>query len=325
MQRKLGRSGLEVSAMGMGCWAIGGPFWEGKDALGWSKVDDSESVKAIHCALDFGINFFDTADVYGAGHSERVIGKALHSERKNVIIATKFGNVFDEETKQITGNNASPDYILNACDASLKRLNTDYIDLYQFHLNDFDPDKAGEVRDTLESLVQSGKIRFYGWSTDFRERAQVFEQGEHCTAVQHQLNVLDDNNAVLDFCTEKNLASINRGPLAMGLLTGKYNKNSQLGVDDVRGLKSPVWMKYFQKGRAADEWLEKVESLRQILTIDGRSLVQGALGWLWGRSSKTIPIPGFKNVKQVEENARAMEYGSLSEEQMLKIEEILER
>ena len=146
MKRTLGRSGIQVSAMGLGCWAIGGPFWRGDVAVGWGKVDDDESVRAIHCALDLGITFFDTADVYGAGHSERVLGRALSACRDKVIIATKFGNTFDETSKQITGADASPEYIRRACEASLRRLNTDHIDLYQFHDGGYNLEHAGEVR-----------------------------------------------------------------------------------------------------------------------------------------------------------------------------------
>lgn len=325
MKRKLGRSGIEISALGMGCWAIGGPFWEGKDALGWSFVDDRESIKALHCALDLGINFFDTADVYGTGHSERVLAKAFSEQRNKVIIATKFGNTFDETKKQSTGNCATPEYIREACESSLKRLKTDYIDLYQFHINDFDTNRAIEVRQTLEELVKIGKIRFYGWSTDFIDRAKLFEKGEHCTAIQLQENVIDDNAEMIEFCLQKNLASINRGPLAMGLLTGKYDKQSQLGVDDVRGQNSPGWMKYFGNGKISEEWLDKMQAIRLILTENGRSLAQGALGWLWARSFNAIPIPGFKSVAQVEENVKAMEFGPLGNAQLDAIDKLIER
>ena len=105
--RTLGRSGIEVSAVGMGCWAIGGPLWAGDNAVGWGKVDDEESIRAIHRAIELGVTFFDTADVYGAGHSERVLAGALGGKRDNVVIATKFGNIFNEDTKQITGSDAA--------------------------------------------------------------------------------------------------------------------------------------------------------------------------------------------------------------------------
>ena len=114
MKRYLGRSGIEISALGMGCWAIGGPFWADKTPLGWGEVDDSESIRAIHTAIDNGVNFFDTANVYGAGHSERVLGQALSGRRSQVVIATKFNAVFDETSRQVTGDDATPDGIRKA-------------------------------------------------------------------------------------------------------------------------------------------------------------------------------------------------------------------
>jgi aryl-alcohol dehydrogenase-like predicted oxidoreductase len=323
--RRLGRSGIQVSAMGLGCWAIGGPFWAGDDAVGWGEVDDSESIRAIHRALHLGVNFFDTADVYGTGHSERVLGRALAGHRNQVVIATKFGNIFDETTRQITGSDASPEYIRQACEASLQRLNTNYIDLYQFHLNDYDPNQAGAVRDVLEELVTEGKIRQYGWSTDFPERARVFAEGPNCTAAQHQMNVLDDAGPMIALCQQLDLASINRGPLAMGLLTGKYRADSKLASDDVRGDQSPAWMKYFKDGRPNPEWLKKLDAIREILTSGGRTPAQGALAWIWARSERTIPIPGFRTVPQVEENTAAMQFGPLSAEQMREIDILLGR
>ena len=323
MTRTLGRSGIQVSAMGLGCWAIGGPFWRGDVAVGWGQIDDAESMRAIHRAIDLGITFFDTADVYGAGHSERVLGRALTGHHDQVVIATKFGSTFDEESKQITGSDASPEYIRRACHASLRRLNTEYIDLYQFHQGGYSLDQAPEVRDTLEQLVTEGKIRYYGWSTDDPERAALFAQGKHCVSVQHQMNVLSDAGPMVALCEQLGLASINRGPLAMGLLTGKYKAGSRLAADDVRGDHSPAWMKYFQDGQPNPEWLDKVRAVREILTSGGRTLVQGALGWLWGRSEQTIPIPGFKTATQIKENCSSMQFGPLSKEQMQEIDTIL--
>ncbi len=325
MKRVLGRSGIEVSAIGMGCWAIGGPFNAGGDQVGWGEVDDHESIAAIHAALDSGVTFFDTADVYGAGHSERILSMALVGQRQNVVIATKFGSTFDEDEKEITGNDGSPEYVRRACESSLRRLKTDYIDLLQFHINDFDPAAGVAVRDALEDLVSQGKIRAYGWSTDFRDRAEVFAAGTNCSAIQFQLNVLDDNASLRTFCEEQNLAAINRGPLAMGLLTGKYDKVGVTDPSDVRGPNSPNWMKYFEKGRPSPEFLDKLDAIREILTSNGRSLVQGALAWLWARSTHTIPIPGFKTFEQVEENAGAMEKGPLTAGQVAEIDALLER
>jgi aryl-alcohol dehydrogenase-like predicted oxidoreductase len=325
MTRVLGRSGIEVSALGMGCWAIGGPFWEGETPNGWGEVDDEESIRAIHAALDHGITFFDTANVYGAGHSEQVLGRAVASRRSKVVIATKFNAVFDEATRQVTGSDKSPEGIRKACDDSLRRLNTDYIDLYQFHDNGYPAEKAAPVRETLEELVKAGKIRAYGWSTDFVDRAEIFAQGPKCTSIQFQLNVLDDNPAMITFCEKNRLAAINRGPLAMGLLTGKYTATTKVTGADVRSDKSPEWMKYFKNGKPNPEWLAMRDAIVEILTSKGRTISQGALAWNWARSSHTIPIPGFRTVKQVEENAAALDFGPLMQEQMEQIETILKR
>jgi aryl-alcohol dehydrogenase-like predicted oxidoreductase len=278
--RRLGRSGIEVSPMGLGCWAIGGPFWAGETPLGWGEVDDEESIRAIHAALDLGVTLFDTANVYGAGHSERVLARAFAGIRSRVVIATKFNAVFDETTRQVTGSDTTPAGIRAACEDSLHRLNTEYIDLYQFHDNGFPPDKAEPVRETLERLVEEGKIRAYGWSTDFPVRVEVFAQGPRCAAIQLQLNVMDTNPVVIALCEKYDLAALNRGPLAMGLLTDKYSTNTKLAADDVRGEKSPEWMKYFKDGKPNTEWLSKRDTVRQILTSNGRSVAQGALAWL---------------------------------------------
>ena len=325
--RKLGKSDLEVSAVGMGCWAIGGPWVydngvEEPFPAGWGDVDDQESLRAIQAGLDLGVNFFDTAANYGAGHSERILAKALAGPRDKVVIATKFGYLVDQERKRITKkDDVVIANIRQDCETSLRRLNTDYIDLYQFHVGDFDPKNADGVRDELENLVQEGKIRWYGWSTDNAEGARVFASGEHCTAIQQALNWASQHDyaPTLQVCEDFNLASIIRGPLAMGLLTGKFKHGDvQLPDNDVRR----DWDQ--NEGRIADI-IQNVEQLRAVLTSDGRTLAQGALGWLWARSEVTIPIPGFKTVEQVEENAGAMQFGPLSANQMQEIDRLLGR
>lgn len=200
MKRKIQKLNIEISALGLGCWAIGGPFWAEETPLGWGKVDDNESIRAIHRAMELGVTFFDTANVYGAGHSERVLGQALATKRDRVVIATKFNAVFDEDTRQVTGSDSSPSGIRKACEESLRHLGTDYVDLYQFHDNGFPAEQAGPVRDTLEALVKEGKIRDYGWSTDFPKNAQFFAEGEHCATIQVELNVLDDNPEIINIC-----------------------------------------------------------------------------------------------------------------------------
>jgi len=323
--RTLGRSRIEISALGLGCWAIGGPAWAGETPIGWGEVDDEESIRALRHAMELGVTFFDTANVYGAGHSERVLARAFAGQRSKVVIATKFNALFDESTRQVTGSDSSPAGIRKACEESLRRLETDYIDLYQFHDNGFPAEQAGPVRETLEELVSEGKIRAYGWSTDFPRNAEYFAGGEHCATIQVELNVLDDNAAIIALCEKYNLAAINRGPLAMGLLTGKYDSTVRLSADDVRGVKSPEWMKYFKQGQPNPEFIKKVGAVREILSSDGRTLSQGALAWLWARSPKTVPIPGFRTVAQVDETARALSFGPLTEAQYLEVEQILGR
>ena len=312
--RTLGRSNIDVSALGMGCWAIGGPFWRGDKPVGWGDVDDAESMRAIARALELGVTLFDTSDVYGCGHSERILGEALRGRRDQVVIATKFGNVFDEQTRQITDASGDPAHIRAACDASLRRLQTDYIDLYQFHLGGYDLDKTDDVIATLEELVDAGKIRWYGWSTDDPERAAKFAEGPHCAAIQQRLNLFEGNEETLGICEENNLASLNRGPLAMGLLTGKFSADSTLPANDVRA--GNGWD--FRSGEQARR-LAALDEMRTVLTRDGRTLAQAAIGWLWAHSNATIPIPGFKNVAQVEENAGALAYGPLSNGQMVEL------
>lgn len=322
--RKLGRSDITVSALGFGCWAIGGEWQDtaGKP-LGWGKVDDEESVAAIHRALDLGVTFFDTADAYGTGHSERVLGRALGTRRDEVVIATKWGNVLDEETRTSVRTDPSPEHARRALTRSLSRLGTDRIDLYQLHIASATPEQGAELRDLCEQFVQEGLIRGYGWSTDDPARAAVFAEGPHCVAVQHTCNVLQDAPEMLRLCEELDLASIDRGPLAMGLLTAKAGAGSKGRRDDIRAA-PPAWLKWFgEGGEPTPEWAARVEAVRDLLASGGRTLAQGALAWLWARSPRTVPIPGFRSVEQAEQNAGAMAFGPLPEARMKEIESLL--
>ncbi|MEU6401535.1 aldo/keto reductase [Streptomyces sp. NPDC046985] len=320
--RMIGDTG--IPPLGMGCWAIGGPFWAGDTPVGWGEVDDAESTRAVRRALDLGVRFFDTSDVYGAGHSERVLGAALAGRRDEAFLATKWGNVFDEDTRQITGEDPSPAQVRSAVEASLTRLGTDRVDLYQWHLGGASPEQAEQAQAALEDLVAAGKIRFYGWSTDDPALPPALA-GPHFAAVQHELNVLNDAPAMLDLVAERNWASVNRSPLAMGLLSDKYTGGTRIGQDDVRGDEAPPWMRYFADGAPAEEWLKRREAVREILTSGGRSLVQGALAWIWARSPHTVPIPGFRTVAQVEENAAALGKAPLSAGDLREIDTLLDR
>ncbi|MEV6616421.1 aldo/keto reductase [Streptomyces sp. NPDC051051] len=323
--RKLGHSDIEVGALGFGCWAIGGE-WQDPDGnpLGWGRVDDDESVAAVHRALDLGITFFDTADTYGAGHSERVLGRALRGRRDEVVIATKWGNTFDERTRTLTGADDSPHYVRRALTASLERLGTDRVDLYQLHLSDAPLDRALELRDACEELVGEGLIRGYAWSTDDPRRAALFADGPHCVAVQHAANVLQDAPEMFALCADRDLTSINRSPLAMGLLARRTQKGGgPVDAGDIRAV-PPAWLTWYDEGGVpAPAWAERVAAVREVLTSGGRTLAQGALAWLWARSPHSLPIPGFRSVAQAQENAAAMTHGPLGEDQMKEIEELL--
>ncbi|MFI9340526.1 aldo/keto reductase [Streptomyces sp. NPDC052773] len=324
--RTLGRSGIQVSALGFGCWAIGGEHHtpDGQP-LGWGRVDDEESVRAIRRALDLGVTFFDTADCYGTGHSERVLGRALGKRRGDVVVATKWGNVFDETSRTLTGNDDSPAYARRALTASLRRLDTDYVDLYQLHIADADPERALRLRETCEDFVREGLIRAYAWSTDDPSRAALFAEGKHCAAVQHAANVLRDAPELFALAERRGLTSIVRSPLAMGLLTGRHAGRPRPEPGDIRS-RPPAWLPGFGDGSGADpEWLARVEALRDVLTADGRTLAQGALGWLWARSPRAVPIPGFRSVAQAEENAGALARGPLTAAQLAETDRILGR
>lgn len=323
--RTLGRSGIEVSALGLGCWAIGGPFWgDGGQPLGWGEVDDDESIRTIHRALDLGITLFDTSSNYGAGHSERVLGRALAGRRDDAVIASKFGYTVIEEARLATGEDASPAYAVSCLDGILRRLGTDYLDLYQLHLGGLPIPQALDLVETLEGLVTQGRIRAYGWSTDDPERAAAMAKaGAHCAAVQYDSSVLHDNTAMVDVLAACDLAGLNRGPLAMGLLTGKYHGTAgTLGGDDVRG-RNPEWLHWFTDGVATPEWAERVDRVRQALTADGRTLTQGALGWLLARSPHNVPIPGCRTVAQAEENFGTLAYGPLPADAFAEVESLL--
>ena len=321
LKRTLGKSGLEVSAFGLGCWAIGGPWWVLDDGerypAGWGEVDDSESIRAIHAGLDAGITFFDTAANYGTGHSEVVLGKALTGKREEVVIATKFGHIINETEKTMYGDD---DQILanvrQDCENSLRRLNTDHIDIYQLHPALYDPEKAVDLMAELETLVSEGKIRWYGWSTDAVDRAKVFAEGENCTSIQFALNVAHDNPEMRALCAESHLAGINKSPFSRGILTGRFNADTTFGEKDHRSRFD------FTKGAAALR-LRQLNAVRDVMTANGHTLPQACLAYIWALDENMVPIPGFRTVTQVEENAKAMDLGPLSPQQMEEIAEVL--
>jgi aryl-alcohol dehydrogenase-like predicted oxidoreductase len=314
--RRLGPDGPLVSAIGFGAWAIGGPASRDGRPIGWGEVDDNESIAAVRAALDAGISFFDTANVYGAGHSERVLARALAGRRDEVVIATKFGNLIDEQKREAVGRSVAAEDIRQQCDESLSRLETDHIDLYQLHIGDLPLEQVDGVLEVLEELVAAGKIRSYGWSTDDPQRAEAFTKGPHCAAIQQSFSIVNGDDETLALCEQHGLASIVRGPLSMGLLTGKMTRDTTFAENDTR--------------RFGFDWegehgrrLEALEKIRDVLTEDGRTLAQGALGWLLARSEAFIPIPGIRTVAQAQDNGGVLSTGPLTDDQMARIADAL--
>jgi aryl-alcohol dehydrogenase-like predicted oxidoreductase len=325
LTRTLGKSQLEVSALGMGCWAIGGPWtWDQPGQtpypVGWGNTDDEESLRALQTALDLGVNFFDTAANYGAGHSEVLLGRAFKGKRDKVVIATKFGHIVNEAKKTVY---SAPDQIIKNVrgdvENSLRRLQTDFIDIYQLHEGGYDPDRALELQSALEEIVSAGKIRWYGWSTDRAGSAHRFAgsaNSAHCASIQFRLNAIFDNAAMRQVCADFDLAGINKDPLNKGFLTGKFNTNTTFPDNDVRSgtdFSDPEIVKR----------LKIVDEIRDILTSKGRTMAQGALAYIWALDERMVPIPGFKSVQQVKENAGALEYGPLTKDQVREIQGIV--
>ena len=315
-----------IPALGLGCWAIGGIWHAGDTPLGWGQVDDAESVRAIHRAVDLGICFFDTAQTYGTGHSEHILGQALVSHQ-DVLIGTKVGYAIDPARKQLVGPEVSSAAITASIDASLRRLQREKIDIVHLHLNAPLISEATEVFDTLDRLRNAGKVGAFGWSTDYPNHAAEFAHREGFVSVQHAMNVFFRADALLPEIEQHGLLSINRSPLAMGLLGGRYTTDSQstpISADDVRS-RSENWMEYFKNGRITPAFAQQLDAVRSLLQTDDRSLAQGALAWLWARSPNTLPIPGFRNVAQVNDLAGALHKGPLPQDVMQGIERVIVR
>ena len=287
--------------------------------LGWrddlapqeSYPAEKDAVRQIQAAVDLGVTLFDTADNYGQGLSERILGQALRGRREGIVVATKFGE--DPLPDQADPSFLDAGSVERACEASLRRLGVSCIDLYLLHRRDYPLERAPALMEVLESLVRAGKIRYYGWSTDDIERARLFARGEHCIAIEHRLNVFNDHPAMQDLCREQDLASLNRVPLLMGVLTGRWSPETKLEEGDPRA----QWFDH-------EEFLKVLACAQQIepyLTSDGRSYVQGALGWIWARSPLTIPLPGFRTMEQMQALVQARQFGPLPLDAMQAIAE----
>lgn len=313
----------DLPRIGMGCWAIGGPFFADEANLGWAGTDDQKSRAALEMAWDAGVRLFDTADVYGAGHSEHLLGEFLKG-RTGAVVVSKFGNAFDADAKQMTGQRHDPDYVRSAIDASRKRLARDCIDVVLLHLNELPQDQATPVFETLKDLRELRWIGAFGWSTDFPDSVDVEGQRDGFVAVEHADNVLIGTCAMNQVADRHGLAQLVRSPLAMGLLTGKYDRGERIRPDDVRNF-SAGWNDWFTEQAGSPHHMQKIAAVRELLTSDGRTLAQGSLCWLLARSERMFPIPGAKDAAQAKENAAAMAHGPLSDDIMDEIETLLDR
>ncbi|HLU58172.1 MAG TPA: aldo/keto reductase [Pseudonocardia sp.] len=309
-----------VPALGIGTWALGGEWAFDGEPAGWGPVDDDESIAALRAAYDGGVRFVDTADVYGCGHAERVVGKAIAPFRDDVVLATKVGLLFDEATRAGAGTDLSAGHIRKACDASLRRLGVDHIDVYQIHPGDADAERAQEVVAAFEDLVAAGKIRAYGTSATDPATIAVVAAGGHGVSVQQELNVFGADEPALAACDRHDLAVLARTPLAMGLLSGKYRSPQQLPASDVR--RHTPWWSFFKADRMP-QWLARLDAVRDVLTSGGRTLVQGALAYVWARSERAVALPGVRTVAQVQELVGALEHGPLDPAQLAEVDRLL--
>lgn len=295
--RELGRTHIKVSEIGFGAWAIGGAAEVAGVPIGWGRSSDDESLAAIRRARDLGVTFFDTADSYGFGRSESLLGIVLSRTRHEVVIATKVGVVRDVNGK--LQKDFSKQHIFHAVDGSLKRLRTDFIDVYQLHNPTLDELRADDIHEAMDRLQEVGKIRFWGVSvTTPEEGIEIVGKGWGYT-LQVLYNVLNQAPAreLFPLAKEKGYGVIARVPLASGLLSGKFRNDTTFATDDVR--------QNFLTPKRLEEVLSRVDEAKSIIGGTAKSLSDGALQFALANDAISTVIPGARNTRQVEMNVAA--------------------
>ncbi len=313
----------DIAPLGMGCWPIGGTMFYGDQTSGYHGSDDTQSLRTIHAALDNGIRLFDTAAAYGTGHAERLLAQGL-SGHPDAIVVTKIGLAIDEAARRIIGPDTDPDHVIPAIDRCLQRLQRDRIDIVLLHLNALPPDEAMPIFDAMETARQAGKIRAYGWSTDFSDSVKALAGRDAAIGIEHAMNVFFDAPAIQRTIEAEDRIAFIRSPLAMGLLSGKYDAATVMPKDDIRSTDQD-FMAYYRGGKPNPELLSKLAAVRELLQTGGRTLVQGALCWLWAKSDRNMPLPGARTVAQMTETAGALAHGKLPPETMAEIETLIDR
>ena len=309
--RKLGSSDLEVSVIGYGAWGIGGaPFWNNEG--------DNKSLNSIKKAYDLGINFFDTAPVYGFGHSEELIGKALKPFRDKVIYATKCGLRWDKSSLSAIRKDASRSSILEEIDQSLQRLDTDVIDLYQVHWPDVETDQK-ETMETLLEIQEKGKIRHIGVSNYSAEQIKECLKYGKIVSLQPEFSLLarEIEKETVPVCLENDIGIIAYSPLASGVLTGKYDKNTKFEDWRSKGIIGTFTGEGFIKN------IEKVDRLKEIAEAEGKTCGQMAINWVLRQQGLSTALVGVKNSEQVKENLNAVGWQP-SQDHCKRIEKIFE-